>query len=103
MQESSPEKPFGRAYLDRNLTHRPSLNPSCKEMLSQIQQSAGNMGELSPAFPQSWIGQKAKAEPLILRFLKEENEEGGAGVNPDTAYAPAPSGISEQVGASREF
>ena len=32
-----------------------------------------------------------------------ENEEGGAGVNPATAYAPAPSGISGQVGASEEI
>jgi hypothetical protein len=61
------------------------------------------MGDLSPVMPRSWIGRELQKEPLILRYLKEENEEGGAGVNPDTAYAPDPSGISEQVGASRCF
>jgi hypothetical protein len=39
-------------------------------------------------------------EPSSWLLTGWENEEGGAGVNPDTAYAPAPSGISEQVGAS---
>ncbi len=67
--------------MNRNLTIRPSLNPSCEEMLSQIQQSAGNMGELSPAFPKAWIGQKAKAEFVTLRFLPKE-EPGAAPEDP---------------------
>jgi hypothetical protein len=75
-EESSekPEKPFGRAYLDRNLTIRPLSKLSFEQKLAQIQRSAGNMGELSPAFPKAWIGQKAKAEPLILRYLPREKE-----------------------------
>ena len=72
MSEPSP-KPPGLAYLDRNLTHRPYSKLSLEEMAAQIQRSAGNMGELSPAFPKAWIGQKAKAEPLILRFLTKED------------------------------
>jgi len=59
--------------MNRNLTIRSSSNSSCGEMLSQIQRSAGNMGELSPAFPKAWIGQKAKAEPVTLRFLTKED------------------------------
>jgi hypothetical protein len=73
MQESSPEKPFGRAYLDRNLTIRPLSKLSLEERVAQLQRSAGNMGELSPAFPKSWIGRKAKADPLTLQFLKKED------------------------------
>jgi hypothetical protein len=60
--------------LDRNLTIRPLSKLSFEERLAQIQRSAGNMGELSPAFPKLWIGQKAKAEPLILRFLPKEKK-----------------------------
>jgi len=67
MPESSPEKPFGRAYLDRNLTIRPLSKLSFEEAAAQIQRSAGNMGELSPVMPRSWIGREPQKEPLILR------------------------------------
>ena len=55
--------------MNRNLTIRPISKLSFEERLAQIQRSAGNMGDLSPAFPKAWIGQKAKAEPVTIRFL----------------------------------
>ena len=39
-------------------------------------------------------------KPFSWLLTGWENEEGGAGVNPAAAYASAPSGISEQMGAS---
>jgi hypothetical protein len=43
-------------------------------MAEQIQKSAGNMGDLSPVMPRSWIGRELQKEPLILRYLPREKE-----------------------------
>ena len=82
MPKPSP-KPPGLAYLDRNLTIRPISKASLEEVVAQFQRSAGNMGELSPAFPKAWIGQKAKAEPVTIRFLPKEE----TGAAPEAAPA----------------
>jgi hypothetical protein len=64
----------GIGYLDRNMHQRPYLKAPFEEMAEQIQKSAGNMGDLSPVMPRSWIGREPRKEPLILRYLPREKE-----------------------------
>jgi len=59
--------------MNRNLTIRPTSKLSFEEVVEQFQKSAGNMGELSPVMPRSWVGRELQKEPLILRFLEEED------------------------------
>ncbi len=58
--------------MNRNPTTRPSSKLSFEEKVAQIQQSAGNMGDLSPVMPHSWIGYKGKVKPLDTRFFPRE-------------------------------
>jgi hypothetical protein len=60
--------------LDRNLSIRPISKLSFEEKVAQIQRSAGNMGDLSPVMPRSWIGHKGKIKPLDTRFFPREKE-----------------------------